>query len=94
VSLRSVGGPERLNVDMLGRRLIEERVQVTVYAGTYDEKLPILMAIRDACVRQRGSINGVLVDSILPGSIGPDIDEPGDPIFEQSMDLIVRWFHG
>jgi hypothetical protein len=52
------------------------------------------VAIRDACVRQRGTIAGVRVDSIMPADpLGPDLDDPGDPIFEQSLDLIVKWFH-
>jgi hypothetical protein len=80
---------------MTGSRLITERVQVTVYAGSYAVKLPILLAIRDACVRQRGTIAGVRVDGIMPADPhwGPDLDDPGDPIFERSLDLIVRWFH-
>lgn len=92
VSIRSIDAPERLDVAMTGRRLITERVQVTVYTATYAEKLPILTAIRNACVGQRGTINSVMVDGILPESRGPDLDDPTDPIFEQSADLIVKWF--
>lgn len=95
VSIRSIAAPERLDVAMLAsRRMLTERVQVTVYTATYAEKLPILLAIRDACVRQRGSIAGVLVDGILPDGTGPDLDDPSVPIYEQSIDLMVRWFHG
>jgi hypothetical protein len=91
VSIRMIDDSEFLTVPMSGRRLITERVQVTVYTATYAEKRPLLKAIRDACVGQRGSINGVSVDGILPDSVGPDLDDPGDPIFEQSRDLFVRW---
>jgi hypothetical protein len=94
VSIRMIDSSEYLDVAMTGAGYITERVQVTVYTGTYIEKLPILYAIRDACVRQRGTVATVRVDGIMPGGFGPDLDDTGDPIFEQSMDLIVKWLHG
>lgn len=73
-------------------RLHVERVQVTIHAQTYPQQKALLAAIRAACPCQAGTINGVAVDSILPGGDGPDgFDGPDPGIYQQSVDFLVKW---
>ena len=48
------------------------------------------LALR-ACVGNRGTINGVIVDSITPDIAGPDLHDEIADIYVQSRDIIVRW---
>lgn len=91
VGVKQVSGVERLDVPMTGSRYISERVQVTAYTSSYGAKEAILRAARNACVGQRGTVNGFKLDSILPDGEGPDLDDDATRIFERSIDLIVRW---
>lgn len=49
---------------------------------------PIILA---ACPSQRGTINGVAVDSIVPGLEGPDIYFADIGIHSNSRDFTVKW---
>lgn len=49
---------------------------------------PIILA---ACPSQRGTVNGVAVDSIAPGLEGPDIYHADIGVHACSRDFIVRW---
>lgn len=71
---------------------VVERVQVTAFTKDYASKKTILDLVRAALPHTRGSVNGILCDSILPDGTGPDLDDPeGDQIFTQSRDYIVKW---
>lgn len=72
-------------------RLKRERVQVTVYATSYPEQKSILALATSACPSQRGTVNSVSVDSIVPDLEGPDLEQPDAGIYEQSQDFIVLW---
>lgn len=91
VSVHMVDNVEAPDVQMSGSRFITERVQVTIYAASYSPKMPFLRAARDACVGQRGSVAGHNLDGITPEVTGPDLDDPVAGIFEQSIDLLVKW---
>lgn len=91
ILVRQVSGVERLTVDTPSTYFKTDRVQVTAITEDYDSKLSILSKALLALVGQRGSINGVKVDSILPDGEGPDIDDPGMPRYERSRDFIVKW---
>lgn len=92
IGLQEVSGVERLTVAMNeAAKFRTDRVQVSVLAATYPSKKTILELVRAALANQSGTVNGVKVDSILPDGRGPDFDDPGANIYEQSHDFIVRW---
>ena len=74
-----------------------DRVQVTVYrkAEPDDRGYPglksLLTLVLVACAGQRGTINGVAVDSIMPDIEGSDLPLPELSLYARSRDFIVRW---
>lgn len=69
-----------------------DRVQVTaLFKGSYPSLKAFMKLILAACPSQRGSINGVTVDSIVPDMEGPDLYDQETDIYSQSRDFIVRW---
>ena len=94
ILVRQVSGTEDRDVAMGAGRLHRARIQVTVYTDGddgYTLKKTILKAVRDALAATKGTVNGVAIESILPDGEGPDLDDPGKPIFEQSRDFLVVW---
>lgn len=49
---------------------------------------PLVLA---ACPSQRGTVNGIAVDSIVPGGEGPDIFDAELGAYSCTRDFIVRW---
>ena len=81
-------------------KLHTDRVQVSVLfkgpqgtpAGTgYPGVKALLKLVLAACPSQRGTVNGVVVDSITPDILGPDLSDEEDALYSQSRDFIVRW---
>ncbi len=68
-----------------------ERVQVTVLHSAYPGLAAIMKLLLAACPSQRGTVNGVSVDSITPESEGPYFYDPQTLIHAQSRDFIVRY---
>lgn len=92
ISVASVDDFPRIPVDAPGTaRFITERVQVTILAKTYPSKMSILELVRKALPVSRGTVNGVLCDSVLFDSSGPDQDDAELQIYTKSRDYIVRW---
>lgn len=92
ISITQIDGVPRLNVEMVDtKRMITERVQVTVDTKNYPDKKSILTLVRQALPISKGTINGVICDSVLPDVLGPDLDDPETQIFSQSRDFIVKW---
>ncbi|MBK8916359.1 MAG: hypothetical protein IPM64_17480 [Phycisphaerales bacterium] len=92
IHVRQISGTERLPVSMAeAKRFRTERVQVTVLAGTYPALKLILELVRNACSGASGSASGVVVDSVLPDGVGPDLSDEAAQIFEQSRDFMVNW---
>jgi len=92
IAVTGISGVPMSIVSMVTTGLIQtDRVQVTVYAKTYPTQKSILALVRAACGNASGTVNGVTLDSILPGGEGPDFYDADAVIYEQSMDLIVRW---
>lgn len=81
-------------------KLHTDRVQVTVIrkAPPDDDGYPglqsLLALIEAACPCQRGSVNSISVDSIIPEGQGPDLPIPELSLFTRSMDFLVRWVQG
>lgn len=71
--------------------LRQDRVQVTVHAISGAQQQQLMALVRAACPSQRGTVNGVSVDSIIDDGEGPDLSDPDASIFEQSQDFLARW---
>lgn len=77
-----------------------DRVQVSVIfkgpqgspAGTgYPGVKAMMKLVLAACPSQRGSVNSVSVDSIVPDLEGPDFYDDATAIYSSSRDFIVKW---
>lgn len=101
IEIRRVSGTPRLTIAMTeANRLHSERVQVSVLtklveatpSGTGKRGADAILAlIRAALPNQRGTVNSVTIDSILPDTIGPDLIDVQDGIHQGSQDFIVKW---
>ena len=98
ISLIDISGQRRNTVSMTEEtRLVTSRVQVTPLVNTskkggtdYDGMVTILGHIMTACANQSGTVNGVAVDSILPDTRGPNLEDEDSGIMEQGQDFIVK----
>lgn len=74
-----------------------DRVQVTVYRKGepadrgYAGLKTLLDLVLAACPSQRGTVNGVAVDSITPDIEGPDLPIAEMDLYIRSRDFLVRW---
>jgi hypothetical protein len=83
-----------------GLKVHTERVQVSVLCkgpqtaspGTgYPGVKALLKLVLAACPSQRGTVNSIAVDSIIPDLEGPDLSDDATALFSQSRDFLVRW---
>lgn len=81
-------------------KLHTDRIQVsaickgpqTAAAGTgYAGVKAILKLVLAACPSQRGTVNGISVDSIVPDILGPDLSDDATALYSQSRDFFVRY---
>lgn len=92
IAVNSITGVSRNTVGMNETaRMITERVQVTVYAGTYALQKQLLGLVRGALPNKHGTVNTFNCDSVLPESEGPDIFDDVLIIYEQSQDFMVKF---
>ena len=101
ITITQISGMPRLTVAMTeAKRLHTDRVQVTVLVkgpqGTpaglgYPGIRALLALVLAACPNQRGTVNGVDVDSILPDIEGPDLADMATALYSGSRDFMVKW---
>lgn len=101
IAIEKISSIPRLTLAMTeGNRLHTDRVQVTAIfkgpqgnpAGTgYPGIRALLDLILTACPNQKGTVNGVTVDSILPDDEGPDLQDDASAVYSGSRDFIVKW---
>lgn len=81
-------------------KLHTDRVQVTaLFKGPegsptgagYPGVVAMMRLILAACPSQRGTVNGILVDSIVPDLEGPDLQDESTALYSRSRDFIVKW---
>lgn len=81
-------------------KLHADRVQVSVLfkgqegnpQGTgYPGVRALLKLVLAACPSQRGTVNGIAVDSIAPDIEGPDLQDASTALYSSSRDFIVKW---
>jgi hypothetical protein len=91
ISVAEISSTDRLNINTKGPRLVTERVQVTADCTGYPQQKQVLDLILAACPSTRGTVNGVVCDSILPDVKGPDMSDTAAGFYSQSRDFIVRF---
>ena len=92
ISIAEITGRQRNSVAMSeAKRLVTERVQVTVCAKSYPSQKAILALVRAALPLSRGVVNGFDCDSILLDGEGPDLYDSTAIIYEQSQDFFVKF---
>lgn len=92
VSVRHITGTRRKTVDgSIANQLCTGRVQITVHAANYAQQKAVLKLVRTALPATRGTINGVVVDSIEHALDGPDMSDDEAEIYEESVDYWVRF---
>jgi hypothetical protein len=83
------GMPGHRPVDQAAQRVMPSRIQVAAVAATYDAVQQLLLAVRDACDAQRGTIDGVYTHNVRFELLGPPLKTPDSEIYEQSIDFMV-----
>lgn len=73
------------------KRMMRERVQVTVLANEWAAMKRLLKAAEPGSGVHTGVVLGFKVCSILPAGTGPEIPVGDDGIFEQSRDFVVTF---
>jgi hypothetical protein len=91
ISVSHVSTIRRHAIASTSSEFCTSRVQITVMAKSYPEQKSILALIRAALPRTRGSVNGVIVDSLLKDIDGPDFREDDAEIYMQSVDYIITY---
>ncbi len=71
--------------------LVSSRIQVTVATKDYPQLKNIISLIRKACNYKRGTINGVIVNSITRELIGPDFKSEDQSLYFQTIDFKVLY---
>ena len=92
IGISHISTVERKTVAMNDAKVMAtERVQVTVQAKSYADQKSLLELVRKACPNKHTTVNGIVVDSILPEIAGPDLRDDDLVIFMQSRDFIVKF---
>lgn len=71
--------------------LVTTRIQVTVAANTYPVVKNVIDLVRKACNYKRGTINGVIVSSIVRENVGADYRDDEAKIHYQTIDFKVTY---
>lgn len=92
IGITSVSGVPHNTLSMAEpQRLVRERVQVNVYAQGYPELDQIMAIVAQAVKNRFDTIAGLKVRSIVPNTIGPDLEYIDPVIFTRSMDFHVSY---
>lgn len=92
IDLQQISDVERLTASLAeAKKLVTERVQVTIHAPDYDSQKAILAAVRLAGAHRNGMTNSVDVVSIQHAGTGPDGFEPAPLDYQQTIDFFVLW---
>lgn len=93
ISVRPISGVEKAPpiARNLSKKMMEERIQVTVWAKSFMELEKILKAASLGPGVHTGTVVGFRVNSVWPAYIGPYLGPDGDEIHEQSRDFMVTF---
>ena len=92
IGITSVSGVPRNTLSMAEpQRLVRERVQITLYAANYPDLDRVMWLVAGAEGNRRETIAGLVVRSIVPSTIGPDLEYIDPVIFARSADFHVSY---
>lgn len=92
ISIAEVDAVETRTVRMSADDVLTtSRIQVTVQAKSYATQKQVIELVRKALPHTRGTVGSYWVDSILPDSAGPDMQDTDTTIYMQSRDFRVTF---
>jgi hypothetical protein len=93
IAISEVGGSEpwKTTTRRRAKTTMRSRVQVTVYAKTYEQQKALIKATGLGPGYQIGEVAGYTVNMVDPVGINPDIYPGDDKIYEQSRDFMVTF---
>ncbi len=100
IAITQISSIPHTDVSMTDAKMHTDRVQVSVLlkgpqgspSGLgYPGQKALLKLVLAACPNQRGTVNGVAVDAILPDIEGPDLYDDPTSLFSGSRDFIVKY---
>lgn len=92
IGITSVGGdPIQTTARNLSVETIRERVQVTVYAKSYQDQERILLACKLGPGVHNGEVGLHFVNAVIPLGTNPAIPPGEDGIYERSRDFMVTF---
>lgn len=83
--------PNRMHTDRVQVSAVVKGPQGNPQGDGYGGVKSLMALILTACPNQRGTVNGVIVDSILPDDEGPDQQDDATAVYSGSRDFLVRW---
>jgi len=94
IGVSTVSGVDRNILKAGASKHRRNRVQVTVMAGSDEQKDEILRQVRRACADKVGDFAGVTAVSVLTDVEGPDFRDEKAGIYLQSQDFTVSYNQG
>ena len=93
IGLTEISATEPFKTTRRGRAktTVRSRVQVTVYAKTYEQQKDLILATKLGPGYNIGEVAGYTVNMVDPVSVNPDIYPGDDKIYEQSRDFVVTF---
>lgn len=89
ISLQSISKVDLNLNDPAAKRMVRERVQVTVHAANFSEQKAILRAVRHAVADQRPTVAGISNVTVHTESAGPDFMSEDEAIWLGSQDFMT-----
>jgi len=80
-----------MHTDIIRVKVIVKDGEPTAAGVGYPGLRTVLAHVLAACPQTRGTLNGVIVDSILPEGEGPDLPTDMPDWLSGSRDFMVRW---
>jgi len=91
MNLLKINDSPKMHTDRVQVSVLFKGSEGTPSGAGYEGVKALLKLVLAACPSQRGTVNGIAVDSITPDTEGPDLSDDATALYSQSRDFIVRW---
>ncbi|MFA7278912.1 MAG: hypothetical protein WC100_02345 [Sterolibacterium sp.] len=91
IVVKHIDDIEEKFINAAGAKRFTARVQVSVQAKTWADKVSILELVRLALAGTFSTVNGISVYGISSEGSGPDLDDTELGIFERSRDFLISF---
>lgn len=92
IAYNHISTTERATVAMSETNaLATSRIEVAVQTKEYPKQKQVLKAVRKACKNKRGTFAGVVVNSVLVDTLGPDMRNDDLALYMQTIDFRVTY---